>query len=100
MNILVYRQRVYQYTYNNNTVLRETGAFIRHNSLADFTRIITNHTFLLRRYKYIFSFEVNVDRNCYLTPISWGCAGEGFKKAIKQMASCQTLDITGAGQGH
>ena len=28
MNILVYRQRVYQYTYNNNNVLRETGAFI------------------------------------------------------------------------
>ena len=40
MNILACRQRVYQDTYNNNNLLRETGAFIMYNRIGGFTQYI------------------------------------------------------------
>ena len=47
MNILVCRQRVYQGTYNNNNVLRGTGAFIMYKRIGGFTQyILTHHSVL------------------------------------------------------
>ena len=47
MNILECRQKVYQGTYNNNNVLRETGAIIMYKGIGGFTQyFLTHHSVL------------------------------------------------------